>query len=60
MDDLNYFPFSRSSGVNANLFLSTFVITTDNSISPVEDIKNDTGGLVKDTAQMLNYEVRQN
>lgn len=34
LDDLNYFPFSRKSGVNANLFLSTFNITTDESIMP--------------------------
>ena len=40
LDDLNYFPFSLTSGVNANLFLSSFQVTTDESIMPWEDIRN--------------------
>jgi hypothetical protein len=40
LEDMNYFPFSRTAGVNANLFLSTYKITTDESIYPIEDIVN--------------------
>jgi hypothetical protein len=35
LEDMNYFPFSKTAGVNANLFLSTYSITTDESIYPI-------------------------
>ena len=56
---MNYFPFSTTDGINANVFLSTYTITTDQSIYPVEDILNETGAVVSDLAQIHNFEVRQ-
>lgn len=60
VDDLNYFPFSKSSGVNANLFISSYTVTTDESILPFEQVSNKTGGIALSSAQILSYEVRQN
>lgn len=58
LEDMNYFPFSLDSGVNANIYMSTYTITTDESISPFEDIRNDQGGIVPELAQIHNYNVR--
>ena len=59
LEDLNYFPFSTTAGVNANLFMASFEITTDESIYPFEDVRNDTGGIVTELAQIHAYDVRQ-
>ena len=56
---MNYFPFSVTEGVNANLFMATYTITTDESIYPIEEVKNDTGGVVTNLAQIHNYGVMQ-
>ena len=57
---MNYFPFSTSQGINANIFIATYTITTDQSIYPLEDIKDDKGGVVTNLAQIHNYGIRQN
>jgi hypothetical protein len=46
LEDRNYFPFSPTDGVNANLFISSYTIDTDQSLWPVEDIETDEGGIV--------------
>ena len=58
LEDMNYFPFSTTSGVNANLYMATYTITTDESIYPTEDVHNDTGGLVTELAQIHSYDVK--
>ena len=58
LEDMNYFPFSTTSGVNANIYMATYTISTDESIYPFEDIQNDTGGIVTQLAQIHNYDVK--
>lgn len=41
IDDFNYFPFSKDTGTNANLFISSYNIETDESILPYEDQRED-------------------
>lgn len=60
LEDMNYFPFSTTSGVNANIYMATYTIITDESIYPFEEKKNDTGGIVTEKAQIHNYGVQQN
>lgn len=58
IDDFNYFPFSMKTGSNANLFVSSYTINTDESILPYEDNVQKTGGIVLENARYLSYEVR--
>ncbi len=59
LDDLNYFPFTQSDGVSANFFLSSFEVTTDESIYPFEQFDSAKGGIATGPAQTINYKVRQ-
>ena len=52
---MNYFEFTDHAGVNANIFISACKISTDESIYPVDDIRNDTGGVVNKLAQVHNF-----
>ena len=52
---MNYFPFSITEGVNANLFMATYTITTDESITPVEDVHTEKGGVIPNLAQIHNF-----
>lgn len=58
MEDVNYFPFSTTNGVNANLFISSYEIETDESLLPNEEVHVDEGGIVLDSAQVMNYQIR--
>ena len=60
LEDMNYFSFSTTLGINANLFMSTYTIVTDESIYPIEEKRNETGGIVKDLAQIQYFSVKQN
>ena len=48
---MNYFPFTPIAGVNANIYLSSYTITTDESIYPFEDIRKEKGGIVQEYVQ---------
>lgn len=58
LEDMNYFPFTNTNGVNANLFITSYSVSTDESIYPVQDIQTVTGGIVTSLAQMHNYQVQ--
>lgn len=59
LDDRNYFLFTPTDGVTANLFLSTYSIDTDQSIYPNELTETATGGLSTTTTQTISYKVKQ-
>jgi len=46
------------TGSNANLFVSSYTINTDESILPYEDMDQKTGGIVLDNARYLSSEIR--
>lgn len=54
---MNYFEFTTHAGVKANVFLSAYTITTDESIYPFSDMRNDTGGIVNKLAQVHHFEI---
>ena len=55
LEDMNYFPFTTTNGVNANLFITSYSVSTDESIYPIQDTQTVTGGIVTELAQMHNY-----
>lgn len=51
IEDRNYFQFTKTLGMTANMFISTYNIDTDQSLWPVEDPQTDVGGIVFESAQ---------
>ena len=43
---MNYYAFSLTFGINANIYISSYSITTDQSLWPFKDIVNVNGGVV--------------
>lgn len=51
IEDRNYFQFTSTLGMTANMFVSSYQIDTDQSLWPVKDPKTDVGGIVFESAQ---------
>lgn len=55
LEDRNYFTFTPTLGVTANIFISSFEIDTDQSLLPNTQIAVDTGGVVYEQTQAFVY-----
>lgn len=51
IEDKNYFQFTKTLGMTANMFISSYQIDTDQSLWPVKQPKKDMGGIVFESAQ---------
>jgi hypothetical protein len=60
LEDMNYYVFSLTFGVNANIYISSYSITTDQSLWPFKDIEYANGGVVLQSSEKIDYEVRSN
>lgn len=49
--------FSRTGGEEAQLLMSDYIITTDDSITPLESIKTESGGIIIGNAIKNRYEI---
>jgi hypothetical protein len=58
LEDMNYYSFSLTFGVNANIYISSYSITTDQSLWPFQDIEYANGGVVMQSSEKIDYEVR--
>jgi hypothetical protein len=57
LEDNNYIIFTKNFGSEAILFMEDYTITSDNSILPITDIKEESGGLVSSFALKNPYQV---
>lgn len=57
LEDSNYIIFSKTGGEEAQIMMEDYTITTDNSISPLSDYSEVTGGIVGKNAIKNRYEV---
>ena len=55
VEDSNYFTFSASTGVTANIYFSEYTITTDHSIFPWKDTTEDKGAIKVDPTNSQKY-----
>lgn len=51
LEDRNYFQFTRSLGTTANVFISSYTISTDQSLWPWQSFQDDVGGIVYEPTQ---------
>ena len=51
LEDRNYFQFTRSLGTTANVFISSYTISTDQSLLPWQSYQDDIGGIVYEPTQ---------
>lgn len=59
LDDTNNFPFTTTFGTNCNLYMQSFSIDTDNSLTPVNENIKETGALSTEASSMTIYEANQ-
>lgn len=57
LEDSNYIIFSQTGGEEAQLMMEDYTITTDNSISPLSDFTEETGGIIGKNAIKNRFEI---